>query len=170
MIKHVFFTTKYISLIVTKVSDTYLLYILIRPFKWTSSPFLSQLMRGGGIPSAWHIKRAVPALGRVWLSGLTTMDGGTETEMEKKSVEINKLSLYIILHLQSSCCRVSRIIKQTLFQTIIRSHMKWCILCHTNPIKEQVDDNVFAGVQEPCRTCGLHYNLPRTVRLAAAIV
>lgn len=59
----------------------YLLYILILPFRWTTSPFLSQLMRGGGTPSAWHIKRAVPALGRVWLSGLSTMEGGTETEV-----------------------------------------------------------------------------------------
>lgn len=47
-------------------------------------------MWGGGTPSAWHINRAVPALGRVWLSGLSTMDGGTETEMQKKSVEMNK--------------------------------------------------------------------------------
>lgn len=38
-------------------------------------------MRGGGTPSAWHIKRAVPALGRVWLSGLSTKEGGTETEV-----------------------------------------------------------------------------------------
>lgn len=56
----------------------YLLYILILPFKWTSSPFFSHLMRGEGTPSAWHINRAVPALGRVWLSGFSTMDGGTE--------------------------------------------------------------------------------------------
>lgn len=56
----------------------YLLYILILPFKCTSSPFLSQLIRGGGTPSAWHINLAVPALGRVWLSGLSTMDGGTK--------------------------------------------------------------------------------------------
>lgn len=44
-------------------------------------------MRGGGTPSAWHINRAVPALGRVWLSGLSTMDGGTETEVQEKSDE-----------------------------------------------------------------------------------
>lgn len=58
----------------------YLLYVLILPFRWTTSPFFSQLMRGGGTPSAWHMKRAVPALGRVWLSGLSTMEGGTEME------------------------------------------------------------------------------------------
>lgn len=58
----------------------YLLYILILPFRWTSSPFFSQLMRGWGTPSAWHINLAVPARGRVWLSGLSTMVGGTKTD------------------------------------------------------------------------------------------
>lgn len=44
-------------------------------------------MRGGGTPSARHINRAVPALGRVWLSGLSTMDGGTKAEAYEKSDE-----------------------------------------------------------------------------------
>lgn len=41
-------------------------------------------MRGGGTPSAWHMNLAVPALGRVWLSGLSVMDGGTEKEVKEK--------------------------------------------------------------------------------------
>ncbi len=44
-------------------------------------------MCGGGTPSAWHTNRAVPALGRVWLSGLSTMDGGTEEELKEKNDE-----------------------------------------------------------------------------------
>lgn len=59
----------------------YLLYILILPLRCTSWPFFSQLMRGVGTPLAWHMKRAVPARGRVWLSGRSTIDGGTEVEI-----------------------------------------------------------------------------------------
>ena len=61
----------------TNSESTCLLYILILPFSCTFWPFFSQLMRGWGTPSAWHMKRAVPARGRVWLSGFSTMDGGT---------------------------------------------------------------------------------------------
>lgn len=44
-------------------------------------------MRGEGTPSAWHINLAVPALGRVWLSGLSTMLGGTETMVLEQNNE-----------------------------------------------------------------------------------
>lgn len=60
------------------LANLYLLYILMRPLECTGSPFLSQVMCGVGIPSAWHTKRPVPARGRVRLSGHSTSDGGSE--------------------------------------------------------------------------------------------
>lgn len=47
-------------------------------------------MRGGGTPSAWHMKRAVPARGRVWLSGFSTMDGGTERHQRRAAINTGR--------------------------------------------------------------------------------
>lgn len=82
----------------------YLLYILMRPLDLIFSPFFSQLIWGVGTPSAWQTKRAVPARGRVKLSGDSTIEGGAWRKKPKNIQVFKSFSFFpVSLHWQPNC-------------------------------------------------------------------